>query len=30
LLEIGGSNSSTIMFPIPIDLVRPFLEKKSE
>jgi len=27
LLEIGGSNSSTIMFPIPIDLVRPFLEK---
>jgi regulator of protease activity HflC (stomatin/prohibitin superfamily) len=29
LLEIGGSNSSTIMFPIPIDLVRPFLEKGS-
>src|SRR5438105_12167533 len=27
LLEIGGANSSTIMFPIPIDLVRPFLEK---
>src|SRR3989440_6507278 len=27
LLEIGGSNSSTIMFPLPIDLVRPFLGK---
>src|SRR3954465_12858163 len=30
LLEIGGSNSSTIMFPIPIDLVRPFLEKGAD
>src|SRR3954453_173781 len=30
LLEIGGTNSSTIMFPIPIDLVRPFLERTSE
>src|SRR5690242_702354 len=27
LLEIGGSNSSTIIFPAPIDLIRPFLEK---
>ena len=30
LLEIGGSNSSTIIFPAPIDLIKPFLEKKSE
>jgi len=29
LLEIGGSNSSTIIFPAPIDLIRPFLEKGS-
>jgi len=28
LLEIGGSNSSTIMFPAPIDLIKPFLEKR--
>ena len=27
LLEIGGSNSSTIIFPAPIDLIRPFIEK---
>ena len=27
LLEIGGSNSSTIIFPAPIDLIKPFLEK---
>src|SRR6266545_1611210 len=27
LLEIGGSNSSTIIFPAPVDLIRPFLEK---
>ncbi|HET7573204.1 MAG TPA: slipin family protein [Gaiellaceae bacterium] len=25
LLEIGGSNSSTIIFPAPIDLLEPFL-----
>jgi regulator of protease activity HflC (stomatin/prohibitin superfamily) len=25
LLEIGGSNSSTIIFPAPIDLIKPFL-----
>src|SRR5436305_10598995 len=27
LLEIGSSNSSTIIFPAPVDLIRPFLEK---
>jgi regulator of protease activity HflC (stomatin/prohibitin superfamily) len=27
LLEIGGSNSSTIIFPAPVDLIKPFLEK---
>jgi len=27
LLEIGGANSSTIIFPAPIDLIKPFLEK---
>ena len=26
LLEIGGANSSTIIFPAPIDLIKPFLE----
>src|ERR1700694_3540800 len=30
LLEIGGSNSSTIIFPAPIDLIKPFLERASE
>jgi regulator of protease activity HflC (stomatin/prohibitin superfamily) len=25
LLEIGGSNSSTIIFPAPVDLIKPFL-----
>jgi regulator of protease activity HflC (stomatin/prohibitin superfamily) len=30
LLEIGGSNSSTIIFPAPIDLIKPFLERKSD
>jgi len=29
LLEIGGANSSTIIFPAPIDLIKPFLEKRS-
>jgi regulator of protease activity HflC (stomatin/prohibitin superfamily) len=28
LLEIGGANSSTIIFPAPIDLIKPFLDKK--
>jgi regulator of protease activity HflC (stomatin/prohibitin superfamily) len=27
LLEIGGSNASTIIFPAPIDLIRPFLDR---
>src|SRR6266496_930729 len=27
LLEIGGASSSTIIFPAPIDLIRPFLER---
>src|SRR3989442_1830973 len=26
LLEVGGENASTIIFPAPIDLIRPFLE----
>jgi regulator of protease activity HflC (stomatin/prohibitin superfamily) len=27
LLEIGASNNSTIVFPAPIDLLKPFLER---
>jgi regulator of protease activity HflC (stomatin/prohibitin superfamily) len=27
LLEVGSSNNSTIIFPAPIDLIRPFLER---
>jgi regulator of protease activity HflC (stomatin/prohibitin superfamily) len=27
LLELGGSQSTTIVFPAPIDLIRPFIEK---
>src|SRR5881392_738667 len=27
LLEIGSSNNSTIVFPIPVDLLAPFVEK---
>ena len=27
LLEIGSTNSSTIVFPAPIDLIKPFLER---
>jgi regulator of protease activity HflC (stomatin/prohibitin superfamily) len=30
LLEIGSSNSSTIIFPAPIDLIKPFLERAPE
>ncbi len=26
LLEIGATNSTTIVFPAPIDLLRPFVE----
>src|ERR671922_2433419 len=29
LLELGASQSTTIVFPAPIDLVRPFLERGS-
>jgi regulator of protease activity HflC (stomatin/prohibitin superfamily) len=29
LLEIGGAGSSTIIFPAPVDLIKPFLEKGS-
>ena len=29
LLELGSSQSTTIVFPAPIDLIRPFLEKQS-
>src|SRR5438094_9305753 len=28
LLEIGGASSSTIIFPAPIDLIKPFLERE--
>jgi regulator of protease activity HflC (stomatin/prohibitin superfamily) len=28
LLEIGSNNNSTIVFPAPIDLLRPFLERE--
>src|SRR5438477_3318994 len=27
LLELGGSQSTTIVFPAPIDLIRPFVER---
>ncbi|MFC7448907.1 slipin family protein [Rhodococcus daqingensis] len=26
LREIGGENNSTVIFPLPVDLIRPFLE----
>src|SRR5438477_736027 len=29
LLEIGGGGSSTIIFPAPIDLIKPFLDRAS-
>src|SRR5438270_6053492 len=29
LLELGAGNTSTIIFPAPIDLIRPFLERAS-
>jgi regulator of protease activity HflC (stomatin/prohibitin superfamily) len=28
LLEIGSTNSTTIVFPAPIDLIRPFIERR--
>ncbi len=30
LLEIGATNSSTIIFPAPVDLIKGFLERKSD
>jgi regulator of protease activity HflC (stomatin/prohibitin superfamily) len=27
LLEIGSTNNSTVVFPVPVDLVRPFLDR---
>src|SRR5690349_20551584 len=30
LLELGGSESTTIVFPAPIDLIRPFLDRIPE
>jgi regulator of protease activity HflC (stomatin/prohibitin superfamily) len=29
ILEVGAANSSTIIFPAPIDLIKPFLERSS-
>jgi regulator of protease activity HflC (stomatin/prohibitin superfamily) len=29
LLEIGATNATTIVFPAPIDLIRPFIERAS-
>ena len=29
LLEIGSANNSTIVFPIPVDLLQPFLERNA-
>jgi regulator of protease activity HflC (stomatin/prohibitin superfamily) len=29
LLELGASQSTTIVFPAPVDLIKPFLEKNS-
>jgi hypothetical protein len=26
LTEIGGENNSTVIFPMPIDIVKPFLD----
>src|SRR5579859_284381 len=30
LLELGAGNTSTIIFPAPIDLIKPFLERASK
>ena len=27
LIEVSGSGSSTIIFPAPVDIIRPFLER---
>jgi regulator of protease activity HflC (stomatin/prohibitin superfamily) len=29
LLELGASQSTTIVFPAPIDLIKPFIDKAS-
>jgi hypothetical protein len=26
LTEIGGENNSTVVFPMPLDIVKPFLD----
>jgi regulator of protease activity HflC (stomatin/prohibitin superfamily) len=28
LLEVGASNSSVVLFPIPIDLIKPFIDRQ--
>jgi regulator of protease activity HflC (stomatin/prohibitin superfamily) len=30
LLEIGSTNNSTVVFPIPVDLVKPFLDRSED
>jgi regulator of protease activity HflC (stomatin/prohibitin superfamily) len=30
LLEIGSTNNSTIVFPTPIDLIKPFLDRRGD
>ena len=30
LLELGGSQSTTIVFPAPIDMIKPFIENFSK
>jgi regulator of protease activity HflC (stomatin/prohibitin superfamily) len=30
LLEIGSTNNSTVVFPVPVDLVRPFIESAAQ
>jgi regulator of protease activity HflC (stomatin/prohibitin superfamily) len=30
LLEIGSTNNSTIVFPVPVDLVKPFIERATD
>jgi hypothetical protein len=27
MLEVSGGGSSTIIFPAPVDIIRPFLER---
>jgi hypothetical protein len=30
LLEIGSTQNSTVVFPVPVDLVRPLLERSGD